>query len=153
LPGLRALRDVTLDQLELYRSALSGTLYNRALHVVAENARVLEGAEALRAGNVQRFGEHMAGSHRSLRDLYQASCEELDLMVELANQQKGVYGARMTGGGFGGSTINLVEACCAREFTENMASAYQKKTGVAAQIHICVPAEGAAAVAFTDSQK
>jgi galactokinase len=151
LAGLRSLRDVTLEQLELHRGALSETLYKRTLHVVTENARVLEGAEALRAGNVQRFGVHMAGSHVSLRDLYEASCEELDLMVELANQQKGVYGARMTGGGFGGSTINLVEASCAREFTENVANAYQKKTGIAPQIHICTPAQGAGAVASTDS--
>ena len=153
LPGLRSMRDVTLEQLELHRVAFSETLYKRALHVVTENARVLESAEALRAGNVERFGEHMAGSHRSLRDLYEASSEELDLMVELANQQKGVYGARMTGGGFGGSTINLVEARCAEEFAGSVAGAYQKKTGIAAQVHICMPAEGAGSVASSEFQK
>jgi galactokinase len=152
LPGLRSLRDVTLEQLELHRAALSETLHKRALHVVAENARVLDGAQALRSGNMQRFGKNMAESHRSLRDLYEASCKELDLMVELANRQEGVYGARMTGGGFGGSTINLVEARYVGKFTENMVSAYQRKTGIAAQICICAPAEGAAAVARTDLQ-
>jgi galactokinase len=153
LPGLRSLRDVTLEQLEAHCGALSETLYKRAFHVVTENARVLEGAEALRAGNVGRFGESMAASHCSLRDFYEASCEELDLMVELANQQKGVHGARMTGGGFGGSTINLVDACCAKEFMENVARAYQRKTGIAAEIHICAPAEGAGAVASAALQE
>lgn len=147
LPGLRSLRDVTLEQLEMYRSVLSEVLHKRARHVVTENGRVLGGAEALGAGNMQRFGELMAESHSSLRDLYEASCGELDLMIELANQEEGVYGARMTGGGFGGSTINLVEECCAPQFKENMAAAYQRKTGIAAQIRICAPAEGATAVA------
>lgn len=146
LPGLRSLRDVTLEQLELHRVALSQSLYSRALHVITENARVLEGAEALRAGNIKRFGQLMAQSHRSLRDSYKVSCKELDLMVDLASQQEGVYGARMTGGGFGGSTINLVETRHAPQFKENMAAAYQAKTGIAPQIWTCAPAEGAAAV-------
>lgn len=146
LPGLRSLRDVTLEQLELHRVALSQSLYSRALHVITENARVLEGAEALRAGNIKRFGQLMAQSHRSLRDSYKVSCKELDLMVDLASQQEGVYGARMTGGGFGGSTINLVEARHAPQFKENMAAAYQAKTGIAPQIWTCAPAEGAAVV-------
>jgi galactokinase len=153
LPGVRSLRDVAVEQLEAHRGALSETLYKRSFHVITENARVLKGAEALRSGNVQRFGESMAASHRSLRDFYEASSEELDLMVELANQQEGVYGARMTGGGFGGSTINLVEACCADEFMEKMARAYQEKTGIAPQIHICAPAEGAGAVASAGLQE
>lgn len=152
LPGLRSLRDVKLEQLGLYRSLLSEVLYNRVLHVVTENARVLRGAELLRAGNIQRFGEHMAESHRSLRDLYQVSCYELDLMIELANEQEGVYGARMTGGGFGGSTINLVEAHRACQFQQNMASAYQTKTGIAAQICICAPSEGAMAAPLANLQ-
>lgn len=145
LPGLRSLRDVSLEQLALHRAALSQSLYKKALHVITENARVLEGAEALRAGNISRFGQLMAQSHRSLRDSYEVSCKELDLMVELANKQEGVYGARMTGGGFGGSTINLVEGCCVEKFSENIAGLYQKKTGIAPQICICTPAEGAAA--------
>lgn len=152
LPGLHSLRDVRLEQLGLYRSVLSEVLYKRVLHVVSENARVLCGAELLRAGNVHRFGEHMAESHRSLRDLYEVSCYELDLMIELANQQEGIYGARMTGGGFGGSTINLVEARRACQFQENMASAYQTKTGIAAQICICAPSEGATAALSTNPQ-
>jgi galactokinase len=85
----------------------------------------------------------MTESHRSLRDLYEVSCRELDLMVDLASQQKGVYGARMTGGGFGGATINLVDAHYAAEFKEKIAKSYQKETGLLPQIYICRPAEGA----------
>jgi galactokinase len=143
LPGIRALRDVSTEQLEQYRTTISEVAYKRALHVVGENARVLDSAEALRSGDIARFGMRMAESHRSLRDLYEVSCRELDLMVDLAHQQKGVYGARMTGGGFGGATINLVDARYAGEFKEKMAKSYQKETGLVPQIYICRPAEGA----------
>jgi galactokinase len=143
LPGIRALRDVSAEQLEEYRGMLSEIAYKRALHVVGENARVLDSAEALRAGDIARFGMRMAESHRSLRDLYEVSCRELDLMVDLAHQQKGIYGARMTGGGFGGATINLVDARYAGEFKEKMAKSYQRETGLIPQIYICKPAEGA----------
>jgi galactokinase len=143
LPGIRALRDVSAEQLEQYRSMISEVAYKRALHVVGENARVLDSAEALRSGDIARFGMRMAESHRSLRDLYEVSCRELDLMVDLAYQQKGVYGARMTGGGFGGATINLVDARYAGEFKEKMAKSYQRETGLVPQIYICKPAEGA----------
>jgi galactokinase len=150
LPGIRALRDVTLEQLEKHRGLLSEVIYKRALHIVTENARVLDSAQALRAGDIERFGKRMAESHRSLRDLYEVSCRELDLMVDLAYQQKGVFGARMTGGGFGGATINLVNARHAGEFKEKLAKAYQKETGLVPQIYICKPAEGASAVAASD---
>jgi galactokinase len=143
LPGIRALRDVSLEQLEQHRGVLPEIIYKRALHIVSENARVQDAAEALRQGDIERFGKRMAESHRSLRDLYEVSCMELDLMVDLAYQQKGVYGARMTGGGFGGATINLVDARHAGEFKEKMARAYQKDTGLVPQIYICKPAEGA----------
>ncbi|HXE35852.1 MAG TPA: galactokinase [Verrucomicrobiae bacterium] len=150
LPGIRALRDVSLEQLERHRDVLSEVIYKRALHIVTENARVLDSAEALRSGDIARFGMRMAESHRSLRDLYEVSCRELDLMVDLAYQQRGVFGARMTGGGFGGATINLVDARYAGEFKEKMAKAYQKETGLVPQIYICKPAEGASAVSSSD---
>src|SRR5580704_4972605 len=146
LPGIRALRDVSLEQLERNRGLLTEVIYKRALHIVTENARVLDSAEALEAGDIVRFGKRMAESHRSLRDLYEVSCRELDLMVDLAYQQKGVFGARMTGGGFGGATINLVDARFAGEFKENIAKAYRHETGLMPQIYICNPAEGAGAV-------
>jgi galactokinase len=150
LPGIRALRDVSLEQLEKHRGTLSEVIYKRALHIVSENARTLDAAEALRVGDIERFGKRMAESHKSLRDLYEVSCRELDLMVDLAYQQKGVYGARMTGGGFGGATINLVDARHAGEFKEKMAKAYQKETGLIPQIYICKPAEGAGPFASSD---
>jgi galactokinase len=150
LPGIRALRDVSLEQLERHRGVLSEVIYKRALHIVTENARVLDSAEALRSGDIARFGMRMAESHRSLRDLYEVSCRELDLMVDLAYQYKGVFGARMTGGGFGGATINLVDARYAGEFKEKMAKAYQKETGLVPQIYICKPAEGASPVSSSD---
>lgn len=150
LPGIRALRDVHMDQLQQNRSLLSDVIYKRALHVVAENARVLDSAEALRTGDIARFGMRMAESHRSLRDLYEVSCRELDLMADLAYQQKGVFGARMTGGGFGGATINLVDARYAGEFKEKMARSYQRETGLVPQIYICKPAEGAGPVPTSD---
>jgi galactokinase len=92
----------------------------------------------------------MAESHRSLRDLYEVSCRELDLMVDLAFHQRGVFGARMTGGGFGGATINLVDARYAGEFKEKMAKSYQRETGLVPQIYICRPAEGAGPVLSSD---
>ena len=150
LPGIRALRDVSLEQLERHQDVLSEVIYKRALHIVTENARVLDSAEALRSGDIARFGMRMAESHRSLRDLYEVSCRELDLMVDLAYQQRGVFGARMTGGGFGGATINLVDARYAGEFKEKMAKAYQKETGLVPQIYICKPAEGASPVSSSD---
>jgi galactokinase len=150
LPGILALRDVSIEQLEQNRELLSEVTYKRALHVVSENARVLDSAEALRSGDTVRFGMRMAESHRSLRDLYEVSCRELDLMVDLAHQQKGVYGARMTGGGFGGATINLVDARYAGEFKEKMAKSYQRETGLVPQIYICTPAECAGPVPSSD---
>jgi galactokinase len=146
LPGIRALRDVNLEQLERNRALLSEVAYKRALHVVTENARVQSGVEALRAGNLGRFGEYMVESHKSLRDLYEVSCAELDLMVELANQQDGVYGARMTGGGFGGATINLVEADRAEALAKRVEEAYRKETGISPQVYICMPVDGATRV-------
>jgi len=120
--------------------------------VITENARVLGAAEALRAEDLERLGIRMAESHSSLRDLYEVSCAELDLMVDQANRQEGVYGARMTGGGFGGSTINLVKSRFADAFGENMARDYEKETGIVPQIYICAPAEGAGAVAQSEVQ-
>jgi len=152
LPGIRSLRDLTLDQLGLHRGTLSEVLYKRALHVITENVRVLGATEALRAEDLERFGKRMAESHSSLRDLYEVSCAELDLMVDQANRQEGVYGARMTGGGFGGSTINLVKSRFADAFAENMARGYEKETGIVPQVYICAPAEGAGAVAQSEVQ-
>ncbi len=141
--NVRALRDVTLVDLELYGDDLSSVLYRRCRHVITENARVLEAAAALERGDLEGFGHLMNQSHRSLRDDYEVSCPELDLMVEMAGRVKGVYGARMTGGGFGGCTVNLVMAENVDEFKRVVATGYEAETGLQAGIYVCSAAQGA----------
>lgn len=108
--GVTALRDVTMEKLKAGKSNLVDRIFHRALHIVGENERVLTGSEALRKGDFARFGELMFASHESSRVNFENSCPELDQLVETARQTPGVYGARLSGGGFGGATINLVEA-------------------------------------------
>ncbi|HEX6717653.1 MAG TPA: galactokinase [Pyrinomonadaceae bacterium] len=143
LPNVTALRDVTLEQLEQRREGLSDVVYRRCRHVITENARVLEAGEALEQHDLDHFGKLMIESHASLRDDYEVSSEELDLMVELALKIDGVYGARMTGGGFGGSTVNLVREEKADEFRERIAYQYERRTNLKPEIYICVAADGA----------
>jgi galactokinase len=144
-PNIRALRDVSLDQLIARAKDFPDKIYKRCRHVVEENERVRDGAHLLRAGDLNGFGERMRESHRSLRDLYEVSCRELDIMVEAAEGLPGYYGGRMTGGGFGGSTINLVEATDAESFGDQISSRYQKATGIKPAVYICSAAEGARA--------
>lgn len=146
-PNILALRDVTLDQIERHRADMPDVVYRRALHVVAENSRVLGAAKALRSGDLASFGKRMAESHSSLRDLFEVSSPELDCMVELAQGEPGVYGARMTGGGFGGCTINLVEAAQAGAFRARIEARYEELFKIRPDILICQPVEGAARVA------
>jgi galactokinase len=141
-PGVRALRDITEVDLELYGSDLSDAIYRRSRHVITENDRVGAAAAALEKDDLVAFGQLMNSSHNSLRDDYEVSCKELDLMVDLARQVPGVYGARMTGGGFGGCTVNLVEAEYVDEFKEAVALGYEKATGLAPDIYICSASEG-----------
>jgi galactokinase len=142
-PGIRALRDVSIDQLVRHSKDVPDKIYNRCRHVVEENERVRAGARCLRAGNLSGFGELMRESHRSLRDLYEVSCRELDVMVEAAEDLPGCYGGRMTGGGFGGSTINLVDAANAEAFAGQISDRYQRATGVQPAVYICAAADGA----------
>ena len=146
LPSIRALRDVSLAELEANTSTLPETIYKRCRHVISEDVRVTKAAASLERGDLETFGKLMAESHRSLRDDYEVSCSELDLMVELAAQQEGVYGARMTGGGFGGCTINLVRSEHVSDFQSRVGNAYQKSTGLAPQIFVSPAAEGASEV-------
>jgi galactokinase len=143
LTGVKALRDLTESDLELNGNELSEVIYRRCRHVISENARVLEAASALELSDLDRFGQLMNESHRSLRDDYEVSCAELDLMVELAQQARGVYGARMTGGGFGGCTVNLVKSESVEEFKHVVAEGYEKTTGLAPEIYVCSAADGA----------
>jgi galactokinase len=146
LPGIHALRDVTPEELERYRGSLPELTFRRCRHVVAENERVLAAAKALRSADLSEFGQLMAESHRSLRDDYEVSCPELDLMVEIAVKLRGVLGARMTGGGFGGCTVNLVGADAVEEFQRTVKREYQAATGLEPDIYICTAADGAAEV-------
>ena len=145
LPEIHALRDVQIADLEDYREVLPATIYRRCRHVVTENQRVLAAAKVLQSGDADRFGHLMYQSHASLRDDYEVSCRELDLLVHLASSSPGVYGARMTGGGFGGCTINLVKTDVAETFKAHIAEAYSGATGITPEIYICEPAQGAQA--------
>jgi galactokinase len=141
-PQVRALRDATLEQLEACRAAMPETVYKRCRHVVTENQRVLFAADALDRRRLDDLARVMAESQRSLRDDYEVSCDELDLLVELANREKGVHGARMTGAGFGGCTINLVEAESVGLFRERVSAGYQARTGITPDVYICTAADG-----------
>jgi galactokinase len=146
LPDVRALRDVTPAELSQYSTRLPEDIYKRCHHVVMENARVARAAAVLECEDLPTFGCLMRESHRSLREDYQVSCDELDLMVEIAGKQPGVYGSRMTGGGFGGCTINLVEVAAVPKFQQAVAREYQQVTGLTPQILISSAAEGASEV-------
>jgi galactokinase len=145
LPGIRALRDVGVADLEAWKQELPATVYRRCRHVVSENQRVLAAAMALQSGDADQFGHLMYRSHASLRDDFQVSCKELDLLVDLASSTPGVYGARMTGGGFGGCTVNLLRASASNSFKEHIAQAYRDATGTIPEIYICETAQGAQA--------
>lgn len=142
-PKVTALRDATIEQLEQHRRDLSEVVYRRCRHVITENARVLEAGEALERHDLDLFGRLMGDSHVSLRDDYEVSSGELDLMVELAQKVEGVYGARMTGGGFGGSTVNLVRKEKADEFRARVVEGYERGTGLKPDVYVCTAANGA----------
>ena len=143
LPNVTALRDVTSQQLEVHRKELPEVIYRRCRHVVTENERVLDAASALKQGDVAKFGQLMNQSHQSLRDDFEVSCAELDLMVGLARKVEGVFGARMTGGGFGGCTVNLVRHDKTDEFQNTVAAGYREATGLTPEIYICKAVKGA----------
>jgi len=152
LPGIRALRDVTTEQLEENRRVLTEALYRRCRHVISENGRVLRTAEGLKRGDIRPIFQLMKDSHESLRNDFEVSCPELDLMVEIASAIPGVHGARMTGGGFGGCTINLVEASATKSFQEHVEVEYGAATGLHPEILICEASEGAEAVDPTENE-
>lgn len=144
-PGLRALRDLSVGQLVEHSKEIPEIIYKRCRHVVDENERVREGARCLMSGNLTGFGDLMRESHRSLRDLYEVSCRELDIMAEVAEGLPGYYGGRMTGGGFGGCTLNLVDAKDAEAFADQISGRYQRVAGIKPAVYICSPADGAIA--------
>lgn len=147
LPRIRALRDVSFAELEANRDVLPDRIYRRCRHVVTENARTLSAAEALRSGDLARFGVLMGASHASLREDYEVSTTELDAMVDAAMTSDGVLGARMTGGGFGGCTVNLVRGDAVADVSREIAQRYEGRTGRAPEIYTCRAASGAGRVA------
>jgi galactokinase len=142
-PTIRALRDVSVATVDQHANDLPPTVWNRCSHVVRENQRTLDAARALEAGDMARVGELMRESHRSLRDLYEVSCRELDIMVEAAQGLPGFCGGRMTGGGFGGCTVDLVRQENADAFSSQISERYQRATGISPQVYLCSAEDGA----------
>ena len=142
-PGKKALRDVTLGDLERTAAKIPELPLARARHVVLEDFRVRQFLEAAAAKDVGAMGRLFVESHRSLRDDYQVSCEELDFLVDTALKQPGVHGARMTGGGFGGCTVNLVAAGAVTAFESAVRDAYRAKYGKEPSFYDCKPSAGA----------
>jgi galactokinase len=141
--AVKSLREIDLTDLEVARHSLSEILLKRARHVVSENDRVLKAVKDLEKGDLESFGRLMVASHESLRDDYEVSCKELDVLVEMALKQPGVLGARMTGAGFGGCTVNLVLADAAEPFAEAVQEGYSKATGLNAEVYVCEASDGA----------
>jgi len=129
-PEISSLRDVSLPQLEKHQRNFPETVYRRCRFVVEENLRVEATCQHLLAGELPQVGQQLYASHAGLRDDYEVSCRELDILVELARDLPGVYGARMMGGGFGGCTINLVQAQHVPAFVAAMSEAYEQQTGI-----------------------
>ena len=146
-PGVELLRDATLEDLVACRSMMSEASFKRCRHIITENRRVMEAKEALLRGDVARFGALMVEAHASVRDDFAASCEEVDELVEIAMQQAECFGARITGGGFGGCSVNVVQAEAAEKFVATLKREYAAKRGIEADCFVCAPADGAFALA------
>ena len=143
LPSITALRDVSVEDFEKYADRLPEVIRRRARHVITEDDRTLQSVTALKAGDITRFGELMNASHESLKNDYQVSCKELDAMVAAARSVEGVYGARMTGAGFGGCTVSLVRDEAVETFQRDVPARYKQATGLNAAIYVTTAADGA----------
>ncbi|HZR21724.1 MAG TPA: galactokinase [Verrucomicrobiae bacterium] len=144
--GVGSLRDADAEMLERARSKMDPTAYRRAKHVISEIERTLHAAEGVRASNWATVGQLMYASHASLRDDYEVSCAELDAVVDIAQSigvQGGVFGCRMTGGGFGGCTVALVQANKVEAITRRIATEYERRTGIKPTSFVSRPAAGA----------
>jgi galactokinase len=142
-PGVPFLRDATLEDLDKWGHEMEPKSLMRARHVISENLRTVAACEALLRGDMKELGRLMGEAHTSYSQDFEGSCVEADAMVALAQDLPGLIGARLTGGGFGGCTINLVEQGHAAGFAEALAARYANKTGIAPQIHICHASNGA----------
>jgi len=143
LPNIESLRDVSVGEFNRFAGRLPEEVSKRARHVVEEIERSKQAEALLESEDVQHFGELMNQCHFSLRDLYEVSCPELDVMVRIAQALDGCYGARLTGAGFGGCTVNLVAREEAEEFAKTLATGYQTETGLHPEIYITHASNGA----------
>jgi galactokinase len=143
LGPIKALRDVTPEVLEANRKRLPELIYRRCRHIVTENARVLEAERALIAGDFAACGAAMNASHASMRDDFEITCPEVDFLAELAQATPGVFGSRMTGGGFGGCTVSLVEAGAVKRVSQILIDGYRVGCGRDAEVFDCSPSDGA----------
>lgn len=150
LPQVRALRDVTGEDFERHQERLPEVIRRRCRHVIKENERTLAAVKALQSGCLEEMGRLMKESHLSLRDDYEVSCAELDLLVEIAGNFTNCLGARMTGGGFGGSTVNLVRRDALAEFQEVINREYPRVTNISPEIYISNAGDGAKEVMSND---
>ncbi len=147
-PEIKALRDATLADLARWGHEMPPNVLRRCRHVITEDTRVLAAVEAFRAADLTRFGQLMAEAHASFRDDFEASCPEIDTLVALAVQQPGCFGARITGGGFGGCTVNLVAADHVPAFVDAMHAGYLAATGITAEIYTSRASAGAHEIAL-----
>ena len=152
-PQLRDLGDATLDQLAACEHEMSAESYRRCHHVISENARVLQAREAMLAGDPVALGSVMLQSHASQRDDFECSVEEIDFLVETAMALDGCIGARLTGGGFGGCTVNLVKAAAAEAFSIHLKSAFRERFQLDAETYVCSAVDGAVALAASTSHE
>jgi galactokinase len=147
--GIPALRDATIETLESSKGQMEEAVFRRARHVIGENERTVRAAENVRASNWLTVGQLMYASHASLRDDYEVSCKELDAVVEIAEiigVEGGIYGCRMTGGGFGGCAVALVKTELVETISQQIAAGYKKKTRIEATIFVSRPAAGATVI-------
>lgn len=142
-PEIRKLRDATVEDLKKWGGEMPSGVLKRTRHVITENERTVAAADALESGDLKTLGRLMYEAHASYRDDFEASCPEADIMVELASREEGCIGARLTGGGFGGCTVNLVETARARQFSDNLHQGYKNATGIDADIYLCHASAGA----------
>ena len=140
---IRALRDVSMEMLDVYGGVLSETVLKRCRHVITENERTQRAVVLLRKGDLSKFGQLMVASHESLRDDYNVSGKELDLLVDIALNVPGVFGARMTGAGFGGCTVNIVERDAVPALTDAINERYSRITNLTPEIYVCSAVNGA----------
>lgn len=151
--GIALLRDATLADLQAEKANMPEESYKRCRHIITENVRVLAARDALLGGRTEEFGELLKQAHASYRDDFEASCDEVEVLIALAAERKGCYGSRLTGGGFGGCTVNIVQTDAVETFVQEMGEGYKARTGIDAQIFVTPAADGALALAEKETQR